>query len=178
MKDPYEDIVPFPADGFPFLLDDSTIALRWLVQRLTWNLYYSYPLPPPFATANREMYDELHQKPQRGDIVIERSRTRNTSLADCLGGFGVLLEHRTEWMETEEEFLADVREMDEADISVDITPRTMEKHREQRMRESAWYVQYGPLPAHVFRWNNAECIRVPVTLDDLKKLPKEVWKTP
>jgi hypothetical protein len=64
-------------------------------------------------------------------------------------GFGILIAHREEWAQTDEEYQQSI---DAGEVGAD----------DKRWRDSAWYVQYGPQPDDVCRWVNCSFIAVPI----------------
>lgn len=163
---PYEGITPFPADGFPLELDDSMLPLRLLVRNLARELRAAAACHPG---SRHQGVASVMNNPKRGDLVVEISTSYRTTLDATLGGFGVLLERRHEWQTTDKDFALECARQDAA-----YGPRTPQEHAEDRFTETAWYVQYGPGPEHVFRWVDAECVAVPFPASLLVKA-KEQW---
>lgn len=85
--------------------------------------------------------------PHPGDLVIETSQhPRNPS--DQLRAFGILLAYRIEWAESNEEW--------DAYLAARTGPAPDRQHID------AWYIQYGPAPADVARWANADFAALPI----------------
>jgi hypothetical protein len=97
------------------------------------------------------MYERV-RRPQVGDLVVETSTLYRAAPDGRLKSFGILLEHRDEWGETDEEWAA-------AKIEDDTLTEA------DRTTDHAWYVQYGPEPDDVCRWVNCSFITVPIDLD-------------
>lgn len=174
-QQPYEGIEPLPADQVPFLLEDCTLLLRFLVRHLTYDLNFAClgHAGSEYRNTYRRMTD-----PQPGDLVIERSTVHRDDLTTILGGFGFLLAKRREWETTDVEWIQECSRSDDEHRSMGLDPHSPEEHAERRLQETAWYVQYGPERAHIFRWVNAECLALPVTAEQIAATPKLVWQTP
>jgi hypothetical protein len=167
---PYVGITPLPADGFPLVLDDSNLPLRLMIRVLMREMNSA------LLSARTPHQEEIYRRMQEvrpGDLVIERSTAYRRTLDATLGGFGVLLAKRHEWETTDGEYAKLVAEKDAACIAIGEEPDPLEEHARNRMTDTAWYVQYGPAPKDIYRWVNAECIALPLSLDDLVEAKKE-----
>lgn len=168
---PYEGITRIPAADFPFELDDSMLPLKMMIRILAREL--NSACLAHGGSRYRDMYKDM-EEPRPGDLVIEQSTSYWHKLDCTVGGFGILLAKRREWETTDEEYTAWCARRDEEDRAADITPSTPEEHARDRMQETAWYVQYGPDHKNVYRWVNARCVKLPVTLAELAEA-KKVW---
>jgi hypothetical protein len=65
-----------------------------------------------------------------------------------LKAFGILIEHRNEWWETDEEWEA--LKVEDGGLEDD-----------DRRVDHAWYVQYGNDPGDVCRWVNCDFLAIP-----------------
>lgn len=174
-EQPYEGIEPLPADQVPFMLEDCTLLLRLLVRHLAYDL--SSACLGHAGSRYRDTYRRMTD-PQPGDLVIERSTIYRDDITTVLGGFGFLLAKRLEWATTDAEWALECSRSDAEHRGMGLDPLTPEEHVEHRSRETAWYIQYGPERAHIFRWVNAECLALPVTAEQIASTPKRVWQTP
>lgn len=126
-------------------LDDTAMPRRRMMVLLAVNLWQATlagQLTPDAMRMGRRIRD-----PKPGDLVCEV-----TAAARPGGerrGFGILLDRRREWLPLEAEYSLEMGgEPDE--LSGD----------GGQGAEDAWYVQYGPRPDHVARWDNASFITV------------------
>jgi hypothetical protein len=144
MKQPHEDVVGIVREDDLLSLDAAAVAHRdaliSMAQLLSSACLVGHPAPIV------ERMGERIRKPQAGDLVIEVSAMRSRDPDKRITGFGILLEHRAEWWQTDEEYAAQVAE-DPAD--------------DERLIDHAWYVQYGPSPGDVCRWTNCEFVVIP-----------------
>lgn len=169
-EQPYVGIAPIPAADFPFELNDSMLPLKMLIRRLAHELNSATRAHPAFRHQgiNRQM-----NEPRPGDLVIEQSTAYHETF-DCTAcGFGVLLAKRLEWETTDEAYAIRCTLQDLQDMQAGYTELTPEEHARNRTTDTAWYVQYGPDSKNVYRWVNAECIALPVTVADLLKAGKQ-----
>ncbi|MGW4406540.1 hypothetical protein ACWEJ6_21100 [Nonomuraea sp. NPDC004702] len=95
-----------------------------------------------------EDIDRRLSDPQPGDLVVETSVMYSRDPDKRLRGLGILLEKRTEWYETDEEYAELV-----AEGSMDAD--------EPRFTDTAWYIQFGPKAEDVCRWTNCAFIALP-----------------
>lgn len=168
---PYVGITPLPADGFPLVLDDSNLPLRMMIRVLAREM--NSALTGVNSPHQEEIYRRM-QEARPGDLVIERSTAYRHTLDATLGGFGVLLAKRHEWETTDEEYTQRCAGYDLDNIRLGIAPNSPEEHAENRMTDTAWYVQYGPTQKNIYRWVNAECIALPFSLATLNEARK-MW---
>jgi hypothetical protein len=107
------------------------------------------------------------KNPEPGDLVIETSTFYRRDEDDRVKAMGVLVAHRVEWWQTDEEWAAEIEQERVAyeeflrgsysqpgDGPFD--PSTCE-----RGTDHAWYVQYGPKAADICRWVNCDFIMIP-----------------
>lgn len=158
MKQPREDISGSPLSDDLLSLDERAIAHRDALISMA-KLLHTACLVGNAAPVVTRMYDRM-KEPRPGDLVVERTSamySRNPD--DKLKGFGILIETRTEWASSDEEWAAQLAE--EAVLVED-----------DRSTVTAWYIQYGPAPVDVCRWTNCEFIALPYK-DDFRPSPKE-----
>lgn len=140
---PREGIVGIKRDDDLLSLDDSAAPHRALIQLLAWELHSAT------LRYGNELGDRI-RNPRPGDLVIETTRgaiaaARGTPMPMA---FGYLIERRVEWTETDEEWAQIVAEQA---LRAD----------EERWTDDVWYVQYGPEPDDVCRWQNCSFAAVP-----------------
>jgi hypothetical protein len=117
--------------------------------------------PAPVVAA---MYERITH-PEPGDLVVETSRLGSGHLE--VEAFGILVAHRREWWETDEEWAAQVKQERADHESFLAGPYAQPGDADEpwapseRLTDDAWYVQYGPQPADVCRWVNCEFIVIP-----------------
>lgn len=148
MKQPHED-VPRPYGDDPLLsLDESAIPFRNALAVMAAHLQTATFVGNPAPIVER-MFNRVFG-PKPGDMVMEQSshfpsrdqETRNK-------GLGRLVLRREEWWHTDEEWQQML-----TDGAVDAD--------EERWKDTAWYVQYGP--DHICRWTNCAFVVVPVDI--------------
>jgi hypothetical protein len=128
-------------------LEDDDQQVRRLIARLahdTWETALAAPSP-----AGRARFDRM-QHPQVGDLVVEVSAwlPHRVDVDYVCKGVGYLLAVRDEQVWTDEaitEALADPADFTDED---------------RQITSRVWYVQYGPAPVDVCRWENADFIAV------------------
>lgn len=148
----------------PVLLNvsDEALAMRDIIIGLGHHLRSATLVGNPAPRVQR-MYARI-TNPQPGDFVVEETRgliTRDQELR--AKSSGILLLHRDEWWQTDEEFEKDLRENIEAEAQYGgTTEEDIEQMRADRAVDHAWYVQYGPRPADICRWTNCSFIAIPM----------------
>lgn len=106
---------------------------------------------------------ERMQAPVSGDLVVEVSSFGRRA---CTEGMGILLAHRHEWWQTDEEWAAELEKEREAHEEFLRGPHSrpgdgpFDPARHERLTDHAWYVQYGPRPEDVCRWVNCQFLTV------------------
>jgi hypothetical protein len=97
------------------------------------------------------MGDRIRQ-PEPGDLVVETSRViyGRCDLDTRIKGFGILLAKRREWHSTDEQW---------AD---ECAREGWDPAAEERMTDTAIYIQYGSAAIDICRWENADVITLPV----------------
>jgi hypothetical protein len=130
-------------------LDDAALARRLMMIQTAQALYSAVLVGNP-APKVAKLYARM-SKPQPGDLVMEvtGSHRRGTDSDSAIKGFGILIAARREWMQTDEEWAAELAEGG-------LEP-------EDRHYDDAWYVQYGPAAEDVCRWTNAAFVAIPTT---------------
>lgn len=146
MKQPREDVTGTLRDQDDLLsLDERAMPVREALVALARHLSTATGVgnpAPVVAAMNARLW-----KPVVGDLVVEVTAImrRRRPDDDWYRGFGYLVEHRTEWMHTDEAWTEVADEWDN-----------------ERPTDEAWYVQYGPDPADVCRWTNCDFLLVPI----------------
>ena len=128
-------------------LDDKAIARRHLMAGTAMALYSAVLVGDP-APVVAKMWARM-KDPRPGDLVLEPASTYRRDTDSIIKGFGILIEHRKEWMSTDKEWAAETA----AEPGIDPV--------RDRYADDAWYIQYGPHAEDVCRWTNAEFIAVP-----------------
>jgi hypothetical protein len=127
-------------------LDDRAVARRLLMIDTARALHSAALVGNP-APKVAEMYARMSD-PRPGDLVMEvTSLFRLRDVDTRIKGFGILVEHRKEWAETDAEWEAMVE--------------AGEVGEDDRFVDDAWYVQYGPAAEDVCRWTNCQFVAVP-----------------
>jgi hypothetical protein len=148
-KQPREGVVGVDRNGDDFLsLDMRAVAHRAGLVAVAKHLRSACMVGDP-APVVREMSDRMRH-PRVGDLVFEP--TMATSSADLdtrTKALGYLVEKRTEWWLTDEDWAAEKAEDDR------LTD-------EDRQTDEAWYVQYGPDPGDICRWTNCDFGMIPI----------------
>lgn len=149
MKQPHEDVLGTPREDYLLSLDEQAVPHREALIAMARHLKTAC-LVGNQAPVVRSIYERIFN-PQPGDLVVEMSvmSGRKKDATTRMQGLGVLLEHRKEWWETDEEWERYKAEHDEPD---DL----------ERMVEHAWYIQYGSDPTAVCRWVNCSFIVLPI----------------
>lgn len=155
---PHEGVIGTDrTDDWLLSLDDQAVAHREVIRALVGHLRTATLVGNPAPVVQR-MYERISH-PQPGDLVIEESTFYRPDPDVRLRSFGVLLLHRDEWWQTDDEWQAAVEEerrwYEEHDALGEYDPSS-------RPRDHAWYVQYGPHPGDVCRWTNCSFVVVPV----------------
>jgi hypothetical protein len=145
LPQPYEGVTTTDREGDDLLsLDPKALPRRAAMAALAMCLWNAVVVGEPAPLVAR-MWERMRD-PRPGDLVLETSRYYlDYANAEA---FGVLVAHRMEWWDTDEEWarLRRYRERDKND---------------KRPTDTAWYVQYGPSRHHIYRWVNATFITVP-----------------
>jgi hypothetical protein len=119
------------------------------------------------APVVKRMWERM-KDPQPGDLVIETSTFYRRDEDDRIKAMGILVAHRTEWWQTDEEWAAEIEQERAAYEEFLRGPYShpgdgpFDPAACERTTDHAWYVQYGPKAADVCRWANCEFIMIPV----------------
>lgn len=147
LKQPREGIVGVQRDDFLLSLDMKAVPHRDALIAMARHLQTASLVGNPAPVVQR-IYERI-KNPQLGDLVVEASTgVRTRDLDTRTKAFGILIEHRDEWWETDAEWEA-LRAEDGG-----LT-------EEDRMVDHAWYVQYGNDPGDVCRWVNCDFLAIP-----------------
>lgn len=150
---PREGIIGTQRDQDDLLsLDDKAQPRRQAMMALAYCLWSATLVGNP-APVVAKMGARLRD-PQPGDLILETTSSLHRSDVERRAmGFGILLDHRDEWAQTDEEYNQQL-----ADDGGDL-------HDGWRGKDHAWYVQYGPQPDDICRWVNCSFITVPTDTD-------------
>lgn len=150
MKQPNEDVPQGTTRDDDLLsLDPRAVTHRNALIAMSRHLLTATLVGNPAPIVSR-MYTRL-KDPRPGDLVVEMS----AELRDAqhrINALGILLEHRVEWQETDEEWEA-IKAEDHFLTDVD------------RGAEDVWYIQYGSDAENVVRWTNCSFDVVPIFID-------------
>jgi hypothetical protein len=147
LKQPREGIVGVERDDFLLSLDEKAVPHRDALIAMARHLQTASLVGNPAPVVQR-IYERI-KNPQAGDLVVEWSMSvRARDLDTRMKAFGVLIEHRNEWWETDDEWQA--LKAEDGFLT-----------DEERMVDHAWYVQYGNDPGDVYRWVNCDFLAIP-----------------
>lgn len=133
-------------------LSEPALARRILMIEMAEKIYW-LTLWAPHTPERKADFDRM-KNPRMGDLVIEvTSMRRLRDIGSRVDGFGILLGQRTEWASADKHWEA--RKAESAAGGHALTD-------EDRITETAWYVQYGSAAGDICRWANADFIAVPV----------------
>ncbi len=142
-------------------LEPLALARRKLMCGMADSLQVACLVGNPAPVVAR-MWERM-KAPQPGDLVIEDTARFGGRGDDDrqVKGFGILIAHRREWWQTDEERAAQVEE-ERAEHEKFLRsckyarPGDADEPWEpdERSTDHAWYVQYGPAAADVCRWTN------------------------
>lgn len=143
-------------------LEEEAVPRRLAFNGLADCLYRACLVGNPAPVVAR-MWERIRD-PQIGDLVLEQSSRYRKDEDTQIKRLGILLAHRTEWWETDEEWAAQV---EQERIHFEEFKRgpygqpgdTFEP--DERMTDHAWYVQYGPGAGDICRWVNCMFYLVP-----------------
>lgn len=173
-KQPYEGINGTARTGDDLLsLEDEAIAVRKVLVNLMTVIRKTTLVGQP-APIVRDISDRMGH-PVPGDLVVEASTTLHRQTGDWYRGFGILLEHRREWWETDadwEVMVAQGRADHEEFLRGPYAhPGDADEPWEpdERRTDDAWYVQYGPGERDICRWVNCEFMMVPTDAHEVDR---------
>lgn len=96
------------------------------------------------------MYERISH-PQRGDLVLVMDSLMRRDDDTKLKGLGILLDHRDEYFQTDEEWQEMLKE--EKAVGYDSS-------KEPRQTDHFWYIQYGQDAEDICRWTNCTVLTV------------------
>lgn len=133
-------------------LEDSALAHRDALTTVAFHLHGAMLVGNP-APKVRGMWERVRE-PQIGDFVVEVTRGHYSKDPDLRRkAFGVLLATREEYTTTDAQWAELIAEYPEED---------------ERLTDTAWYIQYGSAGRDVCRWTNCRFYMVPITMDVIK----------
>lgn len=163
---PYEGITGTDRTEDDLLsLEDVAIRRRLLIKGLANCLRKATLVGNPAPIVTR--MNERMRNPQPGDLVMEESTTYRRDEDIQVKGFGILIAHRQEWWQTDEEWAKQV-EQERADHEEFLRSDYAQTgdadepwEPEERGTDHAWYVQYGPKAGDICRWTNCAFTVIP-----------------
>lgn len=164
-KQPHEDVIGEQNDHPLLSLEDATFTSRLFVADMAKALQWTSSVASNTGgTYAKRLYERSRGNPKRGDWVIESSTGLYYPERMPLA-MGLFLLDRWEWAETDEVHAAGI-EQEHADHEdflqrhPDITDYPFVP--EQRAVDHVYYLQYGPKPADVARWENCAFFVIPL----------------
>lgn len=169
-KQPREGITGTDWTGDDLLsLEDAAIPRRIMMTGMAHMLRMATLVGNPAPIVQR--ISGRMRNPQPGDLVVEESTAYRTDEDTRIKAFGILIEHRVEWWETDEEWAVMVEEERAAHERHENFLRNSEYARSEyadepwepgeRQTDHAWYIQYGPKAGDICRWVNCSFIAIP-----------------
>ncbi|WP_410646244.1 hypothetical protein [Amycolatopsis sp. cmx-4-54] len=148
IKQPRQDVTGTDRPDLSLLsLTEPALEARAALIAMAAQLRTACEVADPAPVVHR-MYTRMFD-PVPGDLVVEIGATTAGAGTDLVTAFGLLVEHRQEWATTDEQWHA-------------------EQHRDpgltaqDRVREDAWYIQYGPAAGDLCRWVNCTFMTLPI----------------
>jgi hypothetical protein len=162
---PREGIAGADRDDDLLSLDEAAIPRRMLMAGMARCLRDAVLVGNP-APAVARMWERM-KHPVPGDLVIETSTFYRRNEDDRLKAMGVLLAHRVEWADTDEEWAARI-EAERAGYEDFLRgpysqpgDGPFDPLRCERLTDRAWYVQYGSQAVDICRWVNCDFMMIP-----------------
>lgn len=171
--EPHEGIIGVQRDEDDLLnLSDEALERRKIICAIAYAFSSAMSVgnPAPVVQSLSKRFgwswleDDQSSGPQIGDLVIETTALYGYPGDRHRTGFGILLDKRTEWWTTKEEYDALLAE--EASVYED--PSEFEPY--PRITDTAWYVQYGSNPEAVCRWTNCSFIALPTSYEMVRAI--------
>jgi hypothetical protein len=166
LPQPHEGIRGVERDEALLSLDPSMIGVRELVRILAMHVYSATLVGYPAPKVQR--MNDWMRNPRIGDLVVEEStsyypveRKRDRFPEQWpFTRMGYLITVREEWEQTDEQWQSELAEQREWNAKHGFDGLDEERMIEPR----AWYIQYGPDPADVARWEDCSFIAVPTEI--------------
>lgn len=162
---PREGITGTNRDDDLLSLEDAAVPRRLMMGGMAKCLRDAVLVGNPAPSVAR-MWARM-KDPQPGDLVIETSTFYRSDEYDRIKAMGILITHRTEWWQTDEEWATWVEEERAAYEEFLRGPYSQpgdgpfDPSTCERLTDHAWYVQYGPQAGDICRWVNCEFIMIP-----------------
>jgi hypothetical protein len=168
LPQPHEGIRGVDRSDDPIMsLSMESVVYRELIRTLAVHLYRATLVGDP-APVVRRMLDWMRH-PQPGDLVMEHSTAYRSAenLKKPPGNWpwsrmGYLITVRREWMTTDEQWAE--AKAEEAAWNREHLGDRLAFIEERSVEPKAWYIQYGPNPGDVCRWENCEFLAIPTEL--------------
>jgi hypothetical protein len=162
---PREGVTGTDRDDDLLSLDEAAVPRRLLMAGLARCLRDAVLVGNP-APAVARMWERM-KNPEPGDLVIETSTFFRKDTDDKIKAMGILVAHRTEWWQTDEEWAAEIEKERAAYEEFLLGPYSQpgdlpfDPSHHERLTDHAWYVQYGPRAADICRWVNCDFMMIP-----------------
>lgn len=162
---PREGITGTDRDDDLLSLEEAAVPRRMIMAGMARCLRDAALVGNPAPRVAR-MWQRM-KDPQPGDLVIETSTFFRRDEDDRIKAMGILIAHRAEWEETDEEWAAHVEEERAAYEEFLRGPYSHPGDKPfdpadcERLTDHAWYVQYGPKAADICRWVNCDFMMIP-----------------
>lgn len=162
---PHEGIAGADRDDDLLSLEEAAVPRRLLMGGMARCLRDAVLVGDPAPSVAR-MWQRM-KSPEPGDLVIETSTFYRRDEDSRVKAMGILVAHRVEWNEKDEEWAACV---EQERIRHDDFLRGPYSQPDdgpfdpsacERTTDHAWYVQYGPQAADVCRWVNCDFMMIP-----------------
>lgn len=164
-KQPHEGIAGTSRDDDLLSLEDAAIPHRMAIMGVANCLRKAVMVGQPAPIVQR--MSERMRDPQPGDLVMEESTIWSRDQDTRIKAFGILIEHREEWWETDEVWAKMVEEErtghEEFLRGPYAQPGDADEPWEpdERRTDHAWYIQYGPKATDICRWVNCSFVTIP-----------------
>lgn len=157
LPQPHEDVTGIHRTRDDLLsLEETALRRRVVILRIARELWTA-SLRGAGNDYGRDAFSRM-EDPRIGDLVCESGtamhpdRKGRGGEAACVHGFGIMLGDREEWTCSHEEWRGDVEQAREDGYMLT---------DDDRASVRAMYIQYGPGPKDVCRWENARLFALP-----------------
>lgn len=161
---PREGVAGSPRTDWLLELDTEAMPHRDALAAMAFHLQRA-TLVGTRAPIVQQMWDRI-SAPRVGDLVVESTYYfPNRDMDHRAKSLGILLAHREEWAQTDEEWAAEA----EADRACNRENGYEPDLGIERARETdAWYIQYGNDAVDVCRWTNCTFYAIPTDFREFR----------